>query len=95
MTLSKIATDKSTKLAAQPSYVEFKICFLLEGLEDWSLGKDIALPTKDTILCFEGDYWRVVDVVQYAASVASGRPPLPPVVLVKRLEGSLPFSFDQ
>jgi len=70
--------------------VEYKICFQGENFENWSLLNDAALPTVDSIIYFDGDYWEVTDVIHYPSRSTDPKTHLvAPHVLVTKVSSPL------
>jgi len=66
--------------------IEYKICFQGERLEGWSLVNDAALPSVGSVICLDGDYWHVNDIVHYPVHVtAPSNRDLTPHVLVTKV----------
>jgi len=70
--------------------VEYKICFQGENSENWNLLTDAALPSVDSIVFFDGDYWEVTDVIHYPSRSAEPKTYLiAPHVLVTKVSSPL------
>jgi len=70
--------------------VEYKICFQDENSENWNLLTDAALPSVDSIIYFDGDYWEVTDVIHYPSRSAEPKTYLiAPHVLVTKVSSPL------
>jgi len=70
--------------------IEYEIRFRGENSESWSLITDAALPSVDSIIYFDGDYWEVTDVIHYPSRIAAPSTHLvAPHVLVTKVSSPL------
>jgi len=90
MRLPSSPTVHSNPITPKTMLIEYKICFQGENSENWNLLTDAALPSVDSIIYFDGDYWEVTDVIHYPSRSAEPKTYLiAPHVLVTKVSSPL------